>query len=1034
LTLSAKDAQLLAFQKLEGIQKKIFMFKPKIGNVFVPAGMKLLLLVGLLLSSFSLTQIIAAGGPNKSANSSVREKLWDRTERTSLPERGPRLLHPKKFLTYRLNQPALSQLMAQMPMEFTEAARRTKVIMEVPMPNGTFVRFRIEESPMMSPKVAAELPGVKTFRGKGIDDPTATARFDWTPAKGFHGYILGQAGTVYIDPYQENDRENYIVYYKSDYGSTESRFHCDVESFPSLIQGGHRPSPVAVDFTNGSDLRTYRLAIAASGEYTVFHGGQANALTAVMTAVNRLIGLYRRDAAISFTLVSGTNLLFPDPATDPYDNSGDGAQLKINQTTIDMTIGAANYDIGHLFNTAEGGVAQSPSVCSSQKAEGLSGQPMPTGDPFVVDYVAHEIGHQFSADHTYNDSGDGGCTTRAMNFAFEPGSGATILSYCGICTPRNLQGNSLDIFSNQSLGEIISFRNNADGGASCGTVTTPGNMPPVLGALGNFNIPRNTPFSLTGTATDPNDPANQLTYSWEENDLGPASGTMTTNDTDADGMARPILRVMQPTNTAGTRLFPSLPYILNNANVPPLTYNGTSPTGAICNNGDCVTGESLPSIARTMSFRLTVRDNNDGAGGAADGTSTVTVDGGSGPFQITAPNTGVTLTGGDQLTVTWDVANTSAAPVNAANVKITLSIDGGMTFPHVLAENVPNNGTAMVTVTNLPTTTGRVKVEAVGNIFFDISDANITITQGAGPTATPVPTPGATPSPTPCAGCTPSPTPTPPPGGTATPSPTPGGVTTTLGNISTRLRVETGDNVLIGGFIVTGTQSKKIIVRAIGSSLPIPDHLADPTLELRDSSGGLIAANNDWRSTQEQEIIDSTVPPTNDLESAIVATLPANNSAYTAIVRGASGTTGVALVEVYDLDRTVDSKLGNISTRGLVQTGSNVMIAGTIVVGQTPQRVIIRAIGPSLTVAGALQDTTLELRDASGTVLAMNDDWRETQEAEIIATGIAPTNDLESAIIATLPANNAAYTAILRGYQDMTGIAVVEMYALAPAP
>ena len=233
----------------------------------------------------------------------------------------------------------------------------------------------------------------------------------------------------------------------------------------------------------------------------------------------------------------------------------------------------------------------------------------------------------------------------------------------------------------------------------------------------------------------------------------------------------------------------------------------------------------------------------------------------------------------------------------------------------------------------------------------------------------------------------------------------------TLGNISTRLRVETGDNVLIGGFIITGTQPKKLIVRAIGPSLPLAGTLADPILELRDSSGALIFSNDNWRSDHEAEIIATGIPPSNDLESAIVATLPAYNSAYTAIVRGVDNETGIGLVEAYDLDQTpVDSKLANISTRGLVQTGDNVLIAGTIVLGQASQRVLVRAIGPSLPVAGKLENPTLELRDGNGALIRANDNWRSDQEAEIIATTIPPTNDLESAIVATLLAYPALPT------------------------
>ena len=291
------------------------------------------------------------------------------------------------------------------------------------------------------------------------------------------------------------------------------------------------------------------------------------------------------------------------------------------------------------------------------------------------------------------------------------------------------------------------------------------------------------------------------------------------------------------------------------------------------------------------------------------------------------------------------------------------------------------------------------------------------------PTGTGTPPPTATPTATATSTATTTPAATP----TTTPTPT---ASTTFGNISTRLRVETGNNVLIGGFIITGTQAKKVILRAIGPSLSssFPGALADPILELRNSLGGLIRSNDNWRSDQEAEIIATGIPPSNDLESAVVVTLPANSFAYTGIVRGVNNGTGIGVVEVYDLDRTVDSKLANISTRGFVQTGDNVLIGGLIVLGQNPLRVIVRAIGPSLPLSGALGDPTMELHDGNGVLIAFNDNWRSDQEAEIIATGIPPTNDLESAIVRNLVPGN--YTAIVRGVNSTTGIAVVEAYNL----
>jgi hypothetical protein len=235
---------------------------------------------------------------------------------------------------------------------------------------------------------------------------------------------------------------------------------------------------------------------------------------------------------------------------------------------------------------------------------------------------------------------------------------------------------------------------------------------------------------------------------------------------------------------------------------------------------------------------------------------------------------------------------------------------------------------------------------------------------------------------------------------------------------------------LIGGFIISGTQAKKVIVRAIGPSLPFANDLADPMLELHDSAGNLLFSNDNWvDSPNKQAIIDSTIPPSNDLESAIVANLPSNNAAYTAIVSGVGGTTGIGLVEVYDLDANVDSKLANISTRGLVQSGDDVLIAGTIVVGSSSQKVLIRGIGPSLAVQGPLADPTLELHDGNGTLLEANDNWVDSANKQaIIDTTIPPTNNLESAILRLLPPGS--YTAILSGVNGTTGVALVEVYAL----
>lgn len=251
-----------------------------------------------------------------------------------------------------------------------------------------------------------------------------------------------------------------------------------------------------------------------------------------------------------------------------------------------------------------------------------------------------------------------------------------------------------------------------------------------------------------------------------------------------------------------------------------------------------------------------------------------------------------------------------------------------------------------------------------------------------------------------------------------------------LANIATRMSVGSGNNVLIGGFIITGTQTKAVIVRGIGPSLPLPGALADPVIEVHGSAGELLATNDNWRDAlTSQQIIDSGLAPTNELESALYGVI--SPGAYTVIVRDRNDAGGIGLFEVYDLDRTVDSKLGNVSTRGFVDAGDNVMIGGTIILGNATARVLLRAIGPSLTnfgVPNALADPTLELHDGNGTLRGSNDNWRSDQEFDIIATGIPPTNNLESAILQTLPPG--AYTAIVAGHNNLTGVALVEAYHL----
>lgn len=611
-----------------------------------------------------------------------------------------RVIIPEKGRTLTLNNEGLQQFLNSVPAEFSAAAKNSKIKLAIPMPAGGFQSFTIVFSSMMEPSLAALVPSIRTFSGQGIEDPTATIKIDVTPF-GFHAMILGsEGGAVFVDPYFRSVGNGYISYYKKDFKSSkkliETQRYFSQEKQKNKYQERTQAGPCIAGV-----LKSYRLAVACTGEYAQAVGAttKEQALATIVTSVNRVNGIYEKELGIRLTLVA-TNLkiVFIDPATDKFTGNNEaGILITESQQVITDSIGSANFDIGHTFSTGGGGLAGLGVVCNNdQKASGITGSSMPTGDPYDVDFVAHEIGHQFGATHTFN-ANTGNCATNGENTTnVEPGSGSTIMAYAGICGFNNLQENSDPQFHAISLRQINAYISGT--GNLCAMPTNTGNTAPSVNAGANFIIPKSTPFIVNGSATDAN--GDPLTYSWEEMDFGGIYG----NASSPSGNA-PLFRSFAPV-ASPFRFFPKLTSIVNNTTT---------------------LGEVLPNYGRNINLRLTARDNKAGGGGVCSDDMLITVNGSAGPFAVTNPNTATSWDVGSFKTVTWNVSGTDAAPISTSQVNISLSTDGGFTFPILLAANTPNDGSEEIKVPNNITTQARVRVIASGNIFFDMSNSNFTL-------------------------------------------------------------------------------------------------------------------------------------------------------------------------------------------------------------------------------------------------------------------------------------------------------------------
>ncbi|MGJ8548353.1 zinc-dependent metalloprotease [Winogradskyella wichelsiae] len=634
-----------------------------------------------------------------SAQGQNSTQLWTsvNAEKAKQSQQVVRKIELQKEKFFHLNLENLRNTLAQVG----NRENIGNTIISFPNSEGKLSKFKVFEASVMESELQAKYPDMRSYAGQGVDNPTEIIRFSMT-SKGFHAMFLGTSnGTQFIDPFTKVG-DIYTVYSKKDLMEKNSEFECGVIDNDSLLDTTSIETPSARNANDGT-LRNYRIAVACTGEYTQFHGGTvADAMAAIVVTLTRVNSVFERDLSITLTLIDNNEaIIYTDGDTDDFNNDNESILIGQSQSIINAAITSGGYDIGHTFSTGAGGLASLGVTCNNNfKARGVTGISQPVGDAFDIDFVAHELGHQFGAPHTFNGT-IGSCSggNRSGANAYEPGSGSTIMAYAGICGSDNVQNNSDAYFHQGSINRIWSHVTST--GSCPVNRTSTGNTEPVANAGANYTIPQGTPYKLDGSNSTDVDGTETLTYTWEQYDLGSAglpTETITTG---------PLVRSFEGTENS-TRYVPQLSDVLTNG-------------------GISTTWEKLSSVNRSIDFMLTVRDN-DARGGQTDSDEmTITNVAAAGPFIVTSQNTsGQTWSVGSTQTVTWDVAGTTANGVNEANVNILLATDGE-NFDTILASNVANNGSYDIVVPNVSSVNCRIMVEAANGIFFNLNTENISI-------------------------------------------------------------------------------------------------------------------------------------------------------------------------------------------------------------------------------------------------------------------------------------------------------------------
>ncbi len=608
---------------------------------------------------------------------------------------------PAEYKLFGLQEDVLKAELVGTPSEKNTSVSKSEKIISVPAPDGTTQKFRIVEASVMEPALAARYPNIKSYAGQGIDNPASTIRCDFTPL-GFHAMVttIGKT-TYYVNPLDKSNNV-YVVNPRSD--KDKSSFRCSLDGSVINSSGTGKVTTLSGNADDGM-LRTFRLALCVTGEFSDYfltgtETTHADSIASVMSAITaeltRANEVYERDFGIRLVFVAKEDtIIFLNPATDPYHSEFNHT----TQVTCDNYIGNTNYDVGHVVHRAadNGNAGCIACVCrNGSKGSGFTMYSQPDLlDYFVIDYWTHEMGHQFGSNHTFTFSIEG------SQAQVEPGSGITIMGYAGITGSTDIDAHSIDMFDAVSIAQNTNYIKTGYG-STCAVSTVTGDAAPVVNAGADYIIPKSTPFALKGTASDA-DGSDVLSYVWEQIDnWGPGSNTFPK----AKSKDGPVFRDYNYSSSV-TRVFPNLLSILDGTNANKW--------------------EVLPSVARVLDFRFTARDNHPGGGNNKSDDMKITISPGAGPFMVTTENTSVKWNGNETKTITWDVANSDAAPVNCTTVNILLSTDGGQTFSIPLALDVANDGTQDITVPNINTNFARIKVESVDNIFFDINDADFEI-------------------------------------------------------------------------------------------------------------------------------------------------------------------------------------------------------------------------------------------------------------------------------------------------------------------